>query len=474
MKNEAFGDTIKLTMAKNKKEKQVKDKITAVLEANELEAEQEVILQNVEEKKKETLDKIKLVLDAKEDELEKAADEIAPEFDYDKAAEELEIEELAEEVKALYGIELLWANFEAELAELPVIPELVSPSKYPKPKYQAKTRIGRYFSRDVHRITMAIWILVFAVLVGIESVSYAIPETVTVSYESMSHLEKKTIETRARTVGDLKEELIERGYKISESDAVLPAEEVTIKNNMSVSIMKAMETEASIAGHERTIFLIPGTVEDNLKFNSISYDDNDEIRPALDRKVSKSTKIVVNEVHYKKAEKQEKVEPVDKVILDPKLESGLEKKTEGNGGEGIFTYTYKYVNGKKAKTYKKVKEWIVEPHDNVLHLGTSATGNTGEYIVIKTFTANCTAYTARPGAGGALGLGVHRGTCAVDPRFIPYRSELWVTGYGYAFANDCGGAVKNNVVDLFMNSTAECIRWGRRYMTAYVLKPVEK
>ncbi len=49
---------------------------------------------------------------------------------------------------------------------------------------------------------------------------------------------------------------------------------------------------------------------------------------------------------------------------------------------------------------------------------------------------------------------------------------MWVTGYGYAFANDCGGAVKNNVVDLFMNSTAECIQWGRRNMTAYIIQPV--
>lgn len=460
-------------MAINNEEQQIKEKIKTVLEAHELDDKQEAILQSVEEKKQETIEKIKLVLESKEEELEKAADEIAPEFDYDKAAEELEIEELVEEVKALYGIELLWAEYEAELAELPLIPEEVSPSKYPRPKYAAKTRLGAYFTRDIHRITMAVWILVFVILVGFESISYAIPKTVTVTYHSMNHMEKKTVETRARTVGDLKEELIKKGYKIDESDAVLPAEPTTLKNKMSVRIMKAMEVTAKIAGRKRTIFLIPGTVEDNLKFNDISYDGNDEIKPALDKKVSERTHIVVNEVHYKKAEKQVKVEATNKVILDPKLGSGIEKRTEGNDGEGIFTYTYKYVNGKKVKTSRKVKEWITEPHDNTLHLGTSATGNTGEYIVVRTFTANCTAYTARPGAGGALGLGVHRGTCAVDPRFIPYRSEMWIAGYGYAFANDCGSAVKNNVVDLYMNTRAECIRWGRRNMTAYILQPVK-
>ena len=473
LKFKALSDIIKLSMAKMTEEEKIKEKIKTVLEAHEPSEEQQAHLQMVEEEKQETLEKIKLVLESKEAELEKAAEEIAPEFDYDKAAEELEIEEAVEEFKALFGIELLWANFKAELAELPLIPEEVSPSKYPRPRYEARTKIGAYFTRDIHRLTMAAWIVVFALVVSIEAITYAVPATVKVSYQSLSHIKTLVVETRARTVGDLKEELLQQGYKISQTDAVLPSEDARIKNNMSVRVMKAHETDALVAGKKKKIFLIAGTVEENLLFNDISYDGNDEIKPALDTKIDKNTKIVVNEVHYKKAEKQEKVEAVNKVILDPQLGSGIEKRTEGNDGEGIFDYTYKYVNGKKTKTKRKVKEWIVKPHDNILHLGTSATGNKGEYIVVRTFTANCTAYTAKPGAGGALGLGVHRGTCAVDPRFIPYRSEMWIAGYGYAFANDCGGAVKNNVVDLFMNSTAECIQWGRRNMTAYVLQPVK-
>ena len=170
-------------------------------------------------------------------------------------------------------------------------------------------------------------------------------------------------------------------------------------------------------------------------------------------------------------EKTEKVEAVDKVILDPSMTSGVQEVEEGNDGEGVFTYTTKYVNGKKKGTEREVKEWITEPHDNVLRLGTSATGNSGEYVVTKTFTANTTAYTAGSGARGALGQSVHVGTCAVDPGFVSLRSELWVEGYGYAYANDTGGAVKGNVVDLYMGSRGQCISWGRRNVTAYVIVP---
>jgi 3D (Asp-Asp-Asp) domain-containing protein len=165
------------------------------------------------------------------------------------------------------------------------------------------------------------------------------------------------------------------------------------------------------------------------------------------------------------------VEAVDKVILDPSMTSGVQEVEEGNDGEGVFTYTTKYVNGKKKGTEREVKEWITEPHDNVLRLGTSSTGHSGEYVVTKTFTANTTAYTAGAGARGALGQSVHVGTCAVDPGFVSLRSELWVEGYGYAYANDTGGAVKGNVVDLYMSSRGQCVSWGRRNVTAYVIVP---
>ena len=465
-------------MAKENKDLQVneeqiiKEKIKAVLEARELDPEQQAKLEESEARKRATLEKIKAVVEAKEDELEKAAEEIAPDFDYEAAAEEIEVEEAAAEIKLLYGIELFRANYEAERLAKPLPPEYVIPSKYPRPKYQAKTKLGQFFLKDIHRMTMLAWIILFTLTVMVEVVAYAIPETVNITYMSLNNVKKEAVETRARTVGDFRAELIAKGYEISENDAMLPTEDTPIKDGMSVQIMKATEAKARIAGRDKTIFLIPGTVKETLDFNSITYDDDDEISPALDTEVTSKTKIVVDEVHYKTKDKKEKVEATNKVILDPSLTSGVEERTEGNDGEGIFTYKTKYVNGKKIKTDKDVKEWITEPHDNTLHLGTSVTGKSGEYVVVRTFIANCTAYTARPGAGGALGEGVHRGTCAVDPSFVPYRSQMWIEGYGDAYANDCGGAVKGNVVDLFMNSTGECIQWGRRNMTAYILEPV--
>lgn len=406
----------------------------------------------IQQDKAETIEKIKVVLDTlPADQLEFAAEVLAPGFDYEFEAKGLELEEERGPLP------------EAEIEE----------SKYPKEKRRLRTSIGKYFLRDKHRKVLGITIVAFLAIVLWQSMDYIFPENVHVTYQTVEGIERVDLKTRTNTVDQLLKELREEGYKVSEEDAVHPALEAPVKDGMYVKVLKSVEKDARINGKDCKIHMIPGTVNDNLTFNGIEYDENDNIKPALFSKIDEDTTIVVDEVHYKRTTKKVKVEAQDIVVLDPKLQSGVQERTEGNDGEGIFTYTYKYVNGEVAKKSRKVKEWITEPHDNALRLGTSRTGQSGKYKVVRTFTANCTAYTARPGAGGALGEGVHLGTCAVDPKFIPYRSQMWIEGYGYAYANDCGSAVKKNVVDLYMNTMGDCIRWGRRNQTAYVLVPVE-
>jgi 3D (Asp-Asp-Asp) domain-containing protein len=41
--------------------------------------------------------------------------------------------------------------------------------------------------------------------------------------------------------------------------------------------------------------------------------------------------------------------------------------------------------------------------------------------------------------------------------------------YGIATAEDCGGAIKGSKIDLFFNTYEECIQFGRRSCTVYIL-----
>ena len=68
----------------------------------------------------------------------------------------------------------------------------------------------------------------------------------------------------------------------------------------------------------------------------------------------------------------------------------------------------------------------------------------------------------------ASGLPVGVGVIAVDPRVIPLGTRVFVPGYGAAVAADVGSAIKGNIIDLWMPSTAAARAWGRRTVTITV------
>ena len=81
----------------------------------------------------------------------------------------------------------------------------------------------------------------------------------------------------------------------------------------------------------------------------------------------------------------------------------------------------------------------------------------------RTLVADAVAYHL-PGKT-ASGLPVGVGVIAVDPTVIPLGTRLFVPGYGPAVAADVGSAVRGNIIDLWMPTTAQALAWGRRTVT---------
>ena len=88
-----------------------------------------------------------------------------------------------------------------------------------------------------------------------------------------------------------------------------------------------------------------------------------------------------------------------------------------------------------------------------------------------------TAYTYVPGLTTmttATGRRLQKGIVAVDPKLIPLHTKLYITSdtvdYGYGEAEDTGGVIKGNIVDLAFMSYDECIQFGRRQMIVYILE----
>lgn len=93
----------------------------------------------------------------------------------------------------------------------------------------------------------------------------------------------------------------------------------------------------------------------------------------------------------------------------------------------------------------------------------------------KVLIMEATAYSASPAEGTADGITAsgtkaRRGTAAVDPKVIPLGTRLWVEGYGYAVAEDTGGAIKGMRIDLFVESREEALRFGRKAVRVRILE----
>lgn len=69
-----------------------------------------------------------------------------------------------------------------------------------------------------------------------------------------------------------------------------------------------------------------------------------------------------------------------------------------------------------------------------------------------------------------LGQKMQRGIVAVDPKVIPLKTRLYVSGYGYAYAGDTGSAILGNRIDLGVNNAAEEQSWMHREVTVYILE----
>ena len=187
-------------------------------------------------------------------------------------------------------------------------------------------------------------------------------------------------------------------------------------------------------------------------------------------------------------------------VATPDLLQGQEEVVQA-GKNGISTDIYEVVwsNGHEIS-----RQWVeqtestavteiirygtsvtsVDPSDKLVNVSTGsdgsgvltfASGATMKFSQARTM--KCTAYTAgHDGVGTrtATGTTVHRGTVAVDKRYIPLGTRMFIVTekgsyvYGMAKAEDTGMR-GDNKLDLYMDTYAECINFGRRDCKVYIL-----
>ena len=123
------------------------------------------------------------------------------------------------------------------------------------------------------------------------------------------------------------------------------------------------------------------------------------------------------------------------------------------------------LNGKEGWVSKKYVKVSGNSTSSSISQNSNSSSNNN---VVRTVNVVATAYTGY--STTSAGQKPVWGTIAVDPKIIPYGTKVYIPQFGRTFiANNTGGAIKGNKIDIFMNTKKECYNWGRRTIEIQIL-----
>lgn len=306
----------------------------------------------------------------------------------------------------------------------------------------------------------------------------------------------------AQTVQEI---LDQAGYTLLENDRVVPSGDSAVTKDMVIEVRRAKDFTVIDESGEKTVNSSAATVGELIDEMGIALDENIHVNLDSSVKLKEGMKIKISKVLVKYEDVKEIVPYNTEKRNSSKLAKGTTKVAqEGKNGLRVVTYKVKYKDGveigrEEVSTVveRKVVNRIVEVGTKIAYASTkpapsSATVSNNSQISSKGFsyskviTCSASAYDLsyescgkRPGDPHygitASGMKAQYGVIAVDPRVIPLGTKLYVEAvdgswsYGFCVAGDTGGGIKGNRIDLFYNSRAEAIAFGRRQAKVYIL-----
>ncbi|QQY79880.1 uncharacterized protein YabE (DUF348 family) [Keratinibaculum paraultunense] len=303
--------------------------------------------------------------------------------------------------------------------------------------------------------------------------------------------EKREITTYANTVEDfLKSEEI----TLDKAAYINVPLDTKLENNMHIIIKTPKPYLLTMGDNENRfeVVSIHTKVKDILDDLGIELGKLDYTEPGLDEEVNIGEEIKIYRV-------REIIEEIDEVIphesiteKSNELDAGTTKVTQ-KGQDGLKKIIIKKVlENNKLISEEVIDEKIVKkPIPKIIKKGTkkvakSSQVNRGNMRYKKVLTMVATAYSNSYESTGknpgdkyygitASGTKARVGTIAVDPRVIPLGTRLYVESldgskdYGFCIAEDTGGTIKGNRIDLFFNNLKEAKKFGRKKVKVYIL-----
>lgn len=325
------------------------------------------------------------------------------------------------------------------------------------------------------------------------------------------------------TMKDEPEEILQQaGVSVSPEDKIVQTG-ATGGNSYSLEVKRAFGVSVSADGATTNLTVTDGTVSDALAMAGVAVGDYDVCNLNLSSQLRSGMEISLDRVEYRDVTTTESIPYEEERQESSKYAKGKEViGLYGSNGERTIVTREKLVNGQVVESTVISNEVTKDPVNKIVLVGTkeiaqqvsissvpktdssvkynadgtiaavapasaswraTVNGDTlidhlgNEVSYVSMMEGKATSYYAAPGAKTSTGRLAQYGVVAVDPKKIPYGTQMYICSadgsvvYGYAVAGDTGGGLVRGqvLVDLYYNSINECYWFGGRQMRVYIL-----
>lgn len=266
-------------------------------------------------------------------------------------------------------------------------------------------------------------------------------------------------------------------------------------------------------GYELTALTSKSTVSEILEENNIVLDENQKTIPEANEEVTAGAVIKIvdksyNEVQIAKVSEEgvqttledllNNYAPITEKVVTEQVEIPYETVTknsvgtstnttnkvlqQGKNGLKEVTYKIKYQNDVEIEKTQLSEKVITEPVNKIVQVNkvtsrsgtttrasvaTAATTTSGTQVYKITAYCSCAKCCGKATGRTAMGTKATAGrTVAASGKFA-FGTKLNINGHVYT-VEDRGGAINGNKIDIYVNSHAEALAWGVRYLPVSV------
>lgn len=363
-----------------------------------------------------------------------------------------------------------------------------------------KRREEKKHRRKRRRITASVTaaIMMFTLIFAVYSAgAKEITVTEINEFQGTSH----SVKVKMRS-GNVSDALEQTGCSVGETDKINKPIHAEIEDKDDIVVKRGKQITIKSEAGEQVVNITTANKEDALVEAGYLPNEFAEINTNGETLADSDTIEVVSLGTQNETTESETAFTTEYVEDDSLPRGETRVVSEGQNGIKAVTSKVTYKNGEEISR-EVIGEDIVTPVKNrVIAKGTadvkaatakssstakSTSASTGGSSIngmqyTKKITMTATAYTTSPSENGgysvsAMGNPLRHGIVAIDPSIVPLGSKVYVEAadgswsYGVASAEDTGGAIKGNRIDLcFEMSPSKASNFGRQSCNVYILK----